>query len=82
MKPIVRRGAGRPDQPPVWTASPTAYLSPPGRPDQPGEAVRLPLGIKLALKIEIFIPAFIVHWQHVHFFGLYTIHTESMTFQI
>jgi hypothetical protein len=42
VMPIFRRGAARPDQPPVWTASPTAYLSPPGRPDQPGDAVRLP----------------------------------------
>ncbi len=42
VMPIFRRGAARPDQPPVWTASPTAYLSPAGRPGQPGEAVRLP----------------------------------------
>jgi hypothetical protein len=42
VMPIFRRGAARPDQPPVWTASPTAYLSPPGQPGQPGEALRLP----------------------------------------
>ncbi len=42
VMPIFRRGTARPDQPPVWTASPTAYLSPPGRPGQPGAAVRLP----------------------------------------
>jgi hypothetical protein len=42
VMPIFRRGAARADQPPVWAASPTAYLSPPGRPGQPGAAVPLP----------------------------------------
>jgi hypothetical protein len=42
VMPIFRRGAARPDQPSVWTARPTAYVSPPGRPGQPGAAVRLP----------------------------------------
>ncbi len=42
VMPIFRRGAARPDQPQEWTARPTAYLSPPGRPGQPGAAVRLP----------------------------------------
>jgi Xaa-Pro aminopeptidase len=42
VMPIFRRAAMRSDQPSVWTAGPTAYLSPPGRPGQPGSAVRLP----------------------------------------
>jgi len=42
VMPIFRRAAARADQPAAWTASPTAYLSPPGRPGQPGAAVRLP----------------------------------------
>jgi hypothetical protein len=42
VMPIFHRAAARPDQPGEWTAGPTAYLSPPGRPGQPGLAVRLP----------------------------------------
>jgi hypothetical protein len=41
VMPIFRRGPARPDQPPEWTASQTAYLSPAGRPNQPGPPVRL-----------------------------------------
>ena len=41
VMPIFRRAAERPDQPPVWTASERAHLSPPGRPNQPGPAVAL-----------------------------------------
>jgi hypothetical protein len=41
VMPIFRRGAARPDQPEEWTASSAAYLSPVGRPGQPGPAVRL-----------------------------------------
>ena len=42
VMPIFRRAAARPDQPPGWTARESPYLSPPGRPGQPGPAVRLP----------------------------------------
>ncbi|MDO8677136.1 MAG: hypothetical protein Q7R30_01020 [Acidobacteriota bacterium] len=35
------RGGGEPDQPPVWTARDTAYVSPVGRANQPGPAVDL-----------------------------------------
>lgn len=42
VMPIFHRAAARPDQPPEWTARPTAWLSPPGRPGQPGPAVPLP----------------------------------------
>jgi hypothetical protein len=42
VMPIFRRAAARADQPGEWTARPAAYLSPPGRPGQPGTAVRLP----------------------------------------
>jgi hypothetical protein len=42
VMPIFRRSAARPDQPPDWTARESPYLSPPGRPGQPGPAVRLP----------------------------------------
>jgi hypothetical protein len=38
VMPLFRRGPVRPDQPPAWSASPNAYLSPPGRPNQPGPA--------------------------------------------
>lgn len=41
VMPIFSRAAARPDQPLVWTANSTAYLSPPGRPNQPGAAVPL-----------------------------------------
>lgn len=41
VMPIFRRTEARPDQPPAWTASDRAYLSPPGRADQPGPAVPL-----------------------------------------
>ncbi|MCX6546159.1 MAG: hypothetical protein NTV05_17335 [Acidobacteria bacterium] len=41
VMPIFRRAAARPDQPGEWKASDTAYLSPPGRPNQPGPAVAL-----------------------------------------
>jgi hypothetical protein len=41
VMPVFARADGRPDQPPVWTPSDHAYLSPPGRPIQPGPAVRL-----------------------------------------
>ncbi len=39
--PIFRRMPARPDQPAEWTARPRAYLSPPGRPDQPGSPAML-----------------------------------------
>jgi len=39
--PIFRRAAARPDQPGQWTAVGQAYLSPPGRPGQPGKAAEL-----------------------------------------
>ena len=42
VMPIFRRAAARPDQPAEWTARAAAYLSPPGRPGQPGLAVPLP----------------------------------------
>ncbi len=42
VMPIFRRAAARPDQPAEWTAREAAYLSPPGRPNQPGPAVALP----------------------------------------
>jgi hypothetical protein len=41
VMPIFGRGPERSDQPPKWTASPTAYVSPPGRPGQPGAAAAL-----------------------------------------
>ncbi|MCG6955669.1 MAG: hypothetical protein LJF04_06720 [Gemmatimonadetes bacterium] len=41
VMPIFRRGPARPDQPPVWTPSATAYLSPPGVTGQPGVAAPL-----------------------------------------
>src|SRR6185436_18508480 len=41
VMPIFARGPARPDQPPVWEPAATAYLSPPGRADQPGLAVPL-----------------------------------------
>ena len=41
VMPIFSRGPARPDQPPVWTPAPRAYLSPPGRPNQPGPAAPL-----------------------------------------
>ena len=41
VMPTFSRAAERPDQPPVWTASNTAYMSPPGRPNQPGPATPL-----------------------------------------
>jgi hypothetical protein len=41
VMPIFRRAAARPDQPEVWKARDQAYLSPPGRPNQPGPAVPL-----------------------------------------
>jgi hypothetical protein len=41
VMPLFGRGPERPDQPPVWTASERVYLSPPGRPNQPGQAVAL-----------------------------------------
>jgi hypothetical protein len=41
VMPIFRRAAARPDQPPAWTASQSAFLSPPGRPGQPGPAALL-----------------------------------------
>jgi len=39
--PIFRRAAVRPDQPGEWKGGSTIYVSPPGRPNQPGPAVRL-----------------------------------------
>src|SRR5262249_54323342 len=41
LMPIFRRAAVRPDQPGEWKGGSTIYVSPPGRPDQPGPAVRL-----------------------------------------
>ena len=41
VMPLFRRGPVRPDQPSVWTASDKAYLSPIGRPGQPGKAAPL-----------------------------------------
>jgi hypothetical protein len=41
VMPVFSRAAERADQPPVWTASANAYLSPAGRGDQPGAAVPL-----------------------------------------
>jgi hypothetical protein len=41
VMPLFRRGPVRPDQPPVWTASDKAYLSPIGMPGQPGKAMPL-----------------------------------------
>jgi hypothetical protein len=41
VMPIFRRGAERPDQPPVQSAGPRAIVSVPGRPGQPGAAARL-----------------------------------------
>jgi len=41
VMPIFRRAAARPDQPGDWTARDAPYLSPAGRPNQPGPAVPL-----------------------------------------
>jgi hypothetical protein len=41
VMPIFRRGAERPDQPPVPSAGPRAILSVPGRPGQPGAPAKL-----------------------------------------
>lgn len=41
VMPIFMRGPVRPDQADEWTATGRAHLSPPGRPGQPGPAVRL-----------------------------------------
>src|SRR5207237_7630232 len=41
VMPVFTRGAVRPDQPPLWTRTDHAYVSPPGRTDQPGPAARL-----------------------------------------
>jgi len=41
VMPIFRRQPARPDQPPVWTPSERAYLSPPDVSDQPGPAAPL-----------------------------------------
>lgn len=41
VMPIFARGPVRPDQPAEWTATGRVHLSPPGRPGQPGPAVRL-----------------------------------------
>jgi len=41
LMPIFRRAAVRPDQPKDWKADQTAYLSPVGRAEQPGDAARL-----------------------------------------
>jgi hypothetical protein len=41
VMPLFGRAGTRPDQPPVWTAAPTAYVSPPGVPGQPGRPARL-----------------------------------------
>lgn len=44
VMPTFSRAAARPDQPPVWTASDKAYLSPPGRPCGPSSpTIRVPL---------------------------------------
>ncbi|MEY4095599.1 MAG: hypothetical protein RLZZ53_2798 [Acidobacteriota bacterium] len=37
VMPIFGRADARPDQPPVWTAREAAYVSPIGRPNQPGQ---------------------------------------------
>jgi hypothetical protein len=39
--PIFRRSPERPDQPDEWVARDRVYLSPPGVPDQPGQAAHL-----------------------------------------
>jgi hypothetical protein len=41
VMPLFRRQPARPDQPPMWTPSPTAWLSPEGVPGQPGAAAPL-----------------------------------------
>jgi hypothetical protein len=41
VMPIFRRARARPDQPGQWMARTAAYLSPPGRPNQPGPAAPL-----------------------------------------
>lgn len=41
VMPIFARAAARDDQPGEWTAGERAYISPPGRPGQPGSAVAL-----------------------------------------
>jgi hypothetical protein len=41
VMPIFGRAAARPDQPGEWSASDRAYISPPGRPGQPGPAAPL-----------------------------------------
>ncbi len=41
VMPIFRRAAARPDQPGVWQSVGTTYLSPPGRPGQPGSSAEL-----------------------------------------
>jgi hypothetical protein len=41
VMPIFRRAEARPDQPPDWTEEGRVYLSPPGRPNQPGPAALL-----------------------------------------
>ncbi len=41
VMPIFRRAAVRPDQPTEWKADQAAYLSPRGRPQQPGRAAEL-----------------------------------------
>jgi hypothetical protein len=41
VMPIFVRGGPRPDQPEAWKGGPRVYVSPPGRPDQPGPAAPL-----------------------------------------
>ena len=41
VMPTFRRAEARPDQPADWTEAGRVYLSPPGRPEQPGPAARL-----------------------------------------
>jgi hypothetical protein len=41
VMPIFRRAAERPDQPPLWTPSANAYVSPPGIAGQPGRPAPL-----------------------------------------
>jgi hypothetical protein len=41
VMPLFRRGPVRPDQPGEWKAGANAYVSPPGRPNQPGPAAPL-----------------------------------------
>lgn len=41
VMPLFSRAAPRPDQPGEWRAGERAYVSPPGRPEQPGPAVAL-----------------------------------------